>query len=155
MALVNRRIEQLAQKHRFRLAVGELDADHVSARNDRDAYRNGAHRASNIVGETDDPRRFDAGGGLELVQRDDGPRANLHDLTADAKILEHRLEQPGVFFQGLFVDRLSLGHRRFYQELEGGQDRLLLGFEVERRLALSFGTFSWCVRPRRWSDETN
>ena len=118
MALVNRQIEQLAQKHRFRLAVGELDADHVSARNDRDANRNGAHRASNVVGKTDDPRRLDPGSRLELVQRDDRPRANLHDLTADAKILEHRLEQPGVFFQGLLVDRLGLGHRRLYQELE-------------------------------------
>src|SRR5271170_5340928 len=118
MTLVNRRIEQLAQKHRLRLAIGELDADHVSARNDRDANRNSTHRASNVVGKTDDPRRLDPGSRLELVKCNDRPRANLHDLTADAKILEHRLEQPGVFFESLFVDRLGLGRRRLYQELE-------------------------------------
>src|ERR1700731_524454 len=105
MTLVNRRIEQLAQKHRFRLAVGELDADHVSARNDRDANGNGAHRAGNVVGQTDDPRRLDPRSRLELVQGDDRAWANLNDVPADAKILEHRLEQPSVFFESLLINR--------------------------------------------------
>src|SRR5260370_41445587 len=118
MALVNGRIEQLAQKHRFRLAVGKLDADHVAARNNRDANRNGAHRASNVVGKTDDPRRLDPGSRLELVQWDDRPRANLHDLTADAKILEHRLEQPGIFFESVLANRLGLARPRLHQELK-------------------------------------
>src|SRR5438270_4977496 len=142
MTLINRRIEQLAQKYRLGLTIRELNADHISPGNDGDANRNGAHRAGDVVGKTDDPGRLDPGRRLEFVECDDRPRADLHELTADAKIIQHRLEQPGVFLEGLLVDRLSLGHWRLYQQFERGQYRLLFGFEVERRLTLLFGTLS-------------
>ena len=41
-------------------------------------------------------RGLDPGRRFQLVQRHDRPRANLHDLTAHAEILEHRFEQAGV-----------------------------------------------------------
>src|SRR5205814_10283408 len=80
--------------------------------------------------------------------------ADLHDLAPDAKIIEHRLGQPGVFFESLLVDRLSLRHLRLYQEFERRQYRLLFGFEVEGRLTFLFGTLSRHGRPRFRRDET-
>ena len=44
---------------------------------------------------------------------------------------------------------------RLCQKLERGQYRLLLGFEVKRRLSLLFGALSLCERPRFRGDETN
>ena len=125
--LVGRRIEQLAQIDRLGLAVGQLDADDVAARHHRDAHRDGAHRAGDVVGEADDARRLDAGRRLQLVERDDRAGAHLHDLAAHAEILEHGFEQPRVLLQRLLVDGRGLGGRRLAQEIERRQDRLLSG----------------------------
>ena len=98
-ALVGVGGEQLAQIHRLGLAVGQLDADDVAPGNDRDARRDRAHRARDVVGEADDARRLDAGRRLELVERDDRAGPHLHDLAVDAEIVEHGFEQPRVLLQ--------------------------------------------------------
>src|SRR5262249_19551992 len=69
---------------------------------------------------------------------------NLHDLPADTEILQHRLEQAGVLFERVLVDRLGLDRRRLCQELERRQYRLCVRLEVQGRLAPLIGTF-----PRR------
>ena len=61
--------QQLAQIDLFAVRVRQFDADGVAAGNHGDARRERAHRAGDVVGEADDARRFDAGRGLELVQR--------------------------------------------------------------------------------------
>ena len=96
MLLVGRRVEQLAQIDGLGLAVRQFDADHGAPGHDRDAHRDRAHRAGDVVGEADDARRLDARRRLQLVQRHDRPRAHLHDLAAHAEILEHGLEHAGV-----------------------------------------------------------
>ena len=86
---------------------------------DRDAHRDRAHRAGDIVGEADDAGRLGAGRRLQLVERHDRAGPHLHDLAADAEILEHRLEQAGVLLQRRLVD-LGFGRaaRRQRQQIE-------------------------------------
>ncbi len=118
MLFIDRRIEQLAQIDRLGLAVRQFDADHAAPRHDRDAHRDGAHRAGDVVGEPDDARGLDAGRRLQLVEGHDRTGADLHDLAAHAVILEHGFEHAGVFFERLLVDRGGLGGRRPLQQIE-------------------------------------
>ena len=136
MLFVDRRIEQFAQVDGLGSAVRQFDADHAAPRHDRDAHRNGAHRAGDVVSEPDDARGLDAGRRLELVQGHDRTRADLHDLAAYPVIFEHGFEHARVFFERLLVDRGGLGGRRPLQDVERRQYRLLVGDEVEPRLAL-------------------
>ena len=85
--------QQFAQVDGLALVVRQLDADGVAALHDGDAGRNRAHRAGDVVGQRNDARRFGARRGLELVERDDRPRADVDDLALDAEILQRALEQ--------------------------------------------------------------
>src|SRR5438067_1460885 len=104
IVLVVPRRQELAQEHRLAPRIGQLDADHVAARNRRHASRHGAHRAGDVVGQANDPARLGAGRGLEHVERDHRARPHLHDLALDAEILQHRLERPRVLLERAFVD---------------------------------------------------
>ena len=153
MLFIDRRIEQFAQKHRLGPAVRQFDADHGASRHDRDADRDGAHRAGDVVGQADDPRRLDSGRRLELVQGHHRAGTDLHDLAAHAVILEHGFEHAGVLCERLLVDRGGLGGRRLVQQFERGQHRLLVGDEVEPGLALFFAAPARRRRSRRRGDE--
>ena len=72
--------------------VGQLDADGIAAWNHRDAGRNGAHRAGDVVGERNDAARLDAGGGLEFIERHDRTGAHIDDVALDAEIVQHAFE---------------------------------------------------------------
>ena len=113
--------EDLAQIDRLALGVGQLDADGVAAGHHGDARGDRAHRAGDVVGEADDARRLDAGGGLQLVERDDRAGADMDDLALDAEILEHAFEQPRVLLQRVLGDRIV------------ANDVLRLGEEMQRR----------------------
>ena len=66
--------QQFAQIDLFAMRVRQFDADGVAAGDHGDARRQRAHRAGDVVGEADDARGFDAGRGLEFVQRHDRAR---------------------------------------------------------------------------------
>ena len=84
--------ENFAKIDGFPLGIRQFDADRVAARNDRDAAGDRAHRARDVVRQSDDARRFDAWGGLELVERDYGTRPYMDDFALDAEIFEHALQ---------------------------------------------------------------
>src|SRR6202043_2755521 len=96
-----------------------------------------------------------AGSRFEFVKRDDWSRANLDDLTPNAKVLQYRLEQPSILFESLFVDYLGSDRRRFRQELERRQYRLRPRLEIERRLPFLFGAPSLSERPRFGRNKTD
>ena len=91
--------ELFAQIDLLARRVRQLDADGVASGDHRDARGQRAHRAGDVVGESDHARRFDAGRGLELVERDHRARPRIDDLAAHAEIAEHALERGGVRLQ--------------------------------------------------------
>jgi hypothetical protein len=96
--------DQLGERHRLAFGVRELDPDHAPARDSRHSGGEDRHVAGNVVGELDDPARLDPARRLELVHRDDGARADLHDLALDRKIFEHGFQQSGVALEAGFVE---------------------------------------------------
>ena len=91
--------QQFAQIDLFAMRVRQFDADGVAAGNHGDARRERAHRTRDIVGEADDARRFDAGRGLEFVQRHHRAGMGLDDFTADAEIAEHAFQRARIGIQ--------------------------------------------------------
>ena len=90
---ISRRYDHLA------LGVGQFDADHVAARHGGDARRDSAHRARDVVGQTDDAAGLDARRRFQLVHRDDRAGADLGDLALHAEIVEHGFQQPRILLQ--------------------------------------------------------
>src|ERR1700756_3807847 len=97
MLVIDRGAEKFAQKNSFGLAVRQLDADHVAPGHDGTPHGYRAHRACDVVGQSNDPRGLDSWRWLKLVKRHDRAGTNLYDLTTDAEILQHRLEKASVF----------------------------------------------------------
>ena len=122
--------QQFAQVHRLAPLVGQFDADGVAPLHDGDARRDRRHRARDVVGEADDARRFDAGRGLEFVERDDRAGAHVDDFALDAEIVEHALEQPRVLLQRVLGDLRGDELLRFG---EHGERRQFVGVAVEQR----------------------
>ena len=91
--------ELLAQENLFALGVRQFDADRVAAGDDRDARRDRAHRAGDVVGEPDHARRLDAGRGLEFVERHHRAGPRVDDLAAHAEVFEHAFERGRVGLQ--------------------------------------------------------
>jgi hypothetical protein len=85
--------DQLAQRHRLALGVGELDADDAAARNGRDAGRQGGHVAGDVVGQLDDAAGLDPAGRFQLIHGDDRSGPDLDDVAADVEILEYAFQQ--------------------------------------------------------------
>ena len=100
--------EQFAQIDLFAMRVRQFDADGVAAGNDGDTRRQRAHRTRDVVGQSDDARGFDAGRGLELVQRHHRPGMRLDDFTADAEVAEHAFQRARVGIQIGFAERLAI-----------------------------------------------
>ena len=113
--------QQLAQEHRLAPGVGQFDADGVPARHHRDAGRDRAHRAGDVVGQRDHAGGLGARRRLELVERHDRAGADLDDLAAYAEILQHAFEQAGVLLEHLDRQLLILRRRRLGQELDRRQ----------------------------------
>src|SRR5580704_7629222 len=88
--------EQFAQIDPLAARVRQFDADGISARHHRDARRQRAHRAGNIVGQANDARRFYPRRGLEFVERYDRPGPRIDDFAADAEIGQHAFERDSV-----------------------------------------------------------
>ena len=74
--------------------VGHLDADARAARQPLDADRLGREREREVLGEAHDLVDLDAGGGPELVRRDDRARVVLGDLALDAELGALRRDRP-------------------------------------------------------------
>ena len=100
--------EQFAQQHLLALRIGQLDADRVAPGHDRDARRDLAHGARDVVGEPDDARGLDARRGLELVERDHRARMRVDDLAAHAEIAEHAFERARVLLNRLVGELLTV-----------------------------------------------
>ena len=115
------RRQQLAQIDFLARRIRQFDADGVAARHHGDARRQRAHRARDVVGEADDARRFDAGRGLEFVERDHRAGPRIDDLAAHAEIAEHAFERRGVFLQGFAAHGGAADLARLRQQFERRQ----------------------------------
>ena len=127
--------EQLAQSHRFAALVRQFDADDVATGNDGDPRRDGAHRASDVVGESDDACALRSGGGLQLVEGDHRAGAYLDDFAANTEVVENGLEHTRVLLEGATVHRFAEDLRRGRMEqIERRQPILRRSLEVESAL---------------------
>ena len=139
------RREQLAQVDGLALGVGQLDADGVLAGDDGDAAGDGTHRAGDVVGKTDDARRLDARRRLQFVEGDHRAGTDVDDLAADAEIVEHAFEQPGVLLErGLADGGGLLVHLGLAEECDRRQNETALrgrlaGFADCPAAGLGFG----------------
>ena len=152
--------QQFAQINLFAMRVRQFDADGVAAGNNGDARRQRAHRTRDVVGETDDARRFDAGRGLQFVQRHDRAGMGLDDFAAHAEIAEHAFQRARIgvefgFAERLAVRRLRRGEYRNRRQLEfvGGfaRRRARRGFLAGRAGDRSFLFLVFFRRPSRSS----
>ena len=126
--LVGRRIEQLAQIDGLGLEVGQLDADDVAPGHDRDAHRDRAHRAGDVVGEADDARRLDAGRRLQLVERHHRARAAPARSGRARRNPRAPLRACRAFLRSASSSTVSVAAcRRLGQQVERRQDRLAVG----------------------------
>ena len=122
--------EKLAQVDRLAALVRQFDADGVAALNHGHAGRDGRHRAGDVVGEPDHPRRLDPRRRLELVERDDRARAHVDDLALDAEIVEDALEQARVLLQRVLRNSGPGRFLRLGQHRDRGHDPLARGNEA-------------------------
>ncbi len=146
------RPDKFAQEHRFARAVGKLDTNGIAARNDGDARGNRAHRAGDIVRQTDNARRLDAGRRFKLIKRYDRAWTHMDDFALDAEVFQHALKPPGILLQNVRVQRVVL------------DDILWLGQQMDRRnletiwrnkRGLRFACNPLArLRPRRWCGNT-
>ena len=120
-ALKSRVVQLLAQVHGVADLVGQLDADGVAAGNNRHAGRDRAHGAGDVVGQSDHPRGFGAGRGLEFVEGHDGPGLDVDDLALDAEIPNDFFKMAGGFLEDVFRQNRSFGLRRLAEIGEIGQ----------------------------------
>ena len=151
--------EQLAEIDLLARRVRQLDADGVAAGDDGDARRHRAHRAGDVVGQTDDARRLDAGRRLEFVERDHRAGPRIDDLAAHAEIAEHAFQRRGVGVDDVLRHGRALGgalHRQQIQRRQGeagaglARGRLRRGGgALARRGRLVLGVFLFFVGSRR------
>ena len=130
------------------LRIGQLDADHASAGDGRDARRQRRHVARDVVGELDDPARLDAARRLQLVHGDHRPGPDLDDVAADVEILEHGFEQARVALEAGAVDLLARLLRRRGEQVEGRQ--LVAVAERKARLRARRLAVRRPCRPGHW-----
>ncbi|MNX82010.1 hypothetical protein D3C86_1137210 [compost metagenome] len=130
---VIRRFDQFAQINRLTHGVRQFDADDIAAGHNGDTCRKRRHGAGDIVREADDARGLDAGGGLELIQRDDRARADIDDLALDAEILQHAFEKSGALLQRFRRHGRGLLDAGFLQKIDGGV--FIFAFGKDRRFA--------------------
>ena len=88
--------------------VGNLDADARAAGQPLDADRLGREREREVLREPHDLVDLDAGGGPELVGRDDGPGVVLGDLALDVELGALRRDLAARLGEHLAVDRIRL-----------------------------------------------
>ncbi len=79
--------------------VGQLDADGVAALHHRDAGRDRAHRAGDVVGQRDHPRRLRPRRRLKLIQRHYRAGTDVDDLALDVEVPQHVLESRSILLQ--------------------------------------------------------
>ena len=127
--------EKLAQIDGVAALVRQFDADGVAALNHRHAGRDRRHRAGDVVGEPDDPRRLDAGRRLEFVKGDDRARAHVDDLAFHAEIVEDPFKQARVLLQRILRDFRADRFLRLGQHRDRGHDPFAArpGGHVQRR----------------------
>ena len=113
--------QHFAEVDLLALVVRQLDADGVAAGHHRDARRQRAHRAGDVVGEADDARRLDAGRGLELVERDDRAGARVDDLAAHAEVLQHAFQRLRALLDRFRARREAVGRLRHGEQRQLGQ----------------------------------
>ena len=114
--------EQFAQIDGVASLVRQFDADGVAALDDRDAGRDRRHRAGDVVGEPDDPRRLDAGRRFEFVKRHDRAGTHVDDLALDAEIVEDALQQARVLLERVLRNLGADRFLRLRQHRDGGHD---------------------------------
>ena len=124
--------QQFAQIDLFAMRVRQFDADGVAAGDHGDARRQRAHRARDVVGKPDHARRFDAGRGLEFVQRHHRAGMGLDDFAADAEIAEHAFQRARIGFQLGLAERLAIRCLRRGQHRHRRQFELVGGFARRR-----------------------
>ena len=127
--------EKLAQIDGVAALVRQFDADGVAALNHRHAGRDRRHRAGDVVGEPDHPRRLDARRRFEFVEGDDRAGAHVDDLALHAEIVEDAFKQARVLLQRVLRDFGADRFLRLRQHRDRGHDPFAArpGRHVERR----------------------
>ena len=133
-AHVRLRLEQLAERDRLAVHVGDLDADGGLAGQPIDEHGFGLHRQAEVVGEPGDLAVLHAGVGLELVGRHHRARMDLHDGAFDRELAALLLEVPRAFHQLALVD-LALGAGRIEQRQRRQGEAAELPFDRRARRA--------------------
>ncbi len=112
--LVGLRFEQLAQRDRLAVRVGNLDPDRGLAGDAIDQHGFGLHRQAQVVGQPGDLAVLHAGIGLELEGRHHRAGVDLHHRALDRELAALLLEVPGRVHQFALV-HLALGLGRIEQ----------------------------------------
>ena len=113
--------QHFAEVDLLALVVRQLDADGVAAGHHRDARRQRAHRAGDVVGEADDARRLDAGRGLQFIERDDRAGTRVDDLAAHAEVLQHAFQRLRALLDRFRARREAVGRLRHRQKRQFGK----------------------------------
>ena len=90
---------EFAQIDGLAARIGQLDADGVAPRHHGDAGGNRRHRARDVVGQPDHPRRFDPRRRLEFVKRHHRAGMGVEHIAAHAEILQRLFQRVGVDLQ--------------------------------------------------------
>ena len=143
--------EKFAQIDGVAALVRQFDADGVAALNNRHTGRDRRHRAGDVVGKPNDPRRLDARRRLELVKGDDWTGAHVDDLALHAEIVEDPFKQARVLLQRVLRDFGADRFLRLRQHRDRGHDPFAArpGRHVERRVNRGWASGNWGDDGRR------
>ena len=114
--------QQFTQIDRFTPMVGQFNTNGIAPLHHRHARRNGRHRTGNIIGQTNNARRFNPRGRFKLIERHHRAGPHIDNLTLDAEILQNPFQQAGILLQRIFRnagDRLFFGIRQQRQLRQG------------------------------------
>ena len=102
-----RRLDNVAQRDRFAVRVGNFDADRGFAGDALDQDGFGAQRQAEIVAKAGDAAVFDSGLGLEFESGDHRPGIDLRDVPADVELRALLFDGAGALFQFALVHLLA------------------------------------------------
>ncbi len=119
--------QQFAEVDLLARRIRQFDADGVAAGHHGDAGGHGAHRAGDVVGETDDARRLDAGSRLQFVQRYHRAGAGIDDFAAHAEIAEHAFQRRRIGVERLLRHGGAFRHLLRRQQVQRRQHEAAAG----------------------------
>ena len=84
----------------------------------RDARRDGAHRAGDVISQADHPAGPDTWRRFQFVHGNDRAGAHFANAAAHAEIFQHAFQQPRILFQRGRIDARTRRRGRRRQQVE-------------------------------------